>query len=306
MDLSGHSARLPVWPPRPAGSPGPLAAWLAWPAGCLARLARFSGELFGGGTGGRTPVQLARLATARLAKRGSCGATQATPPRCAVPASEPEYVGDFSRYFARPARDIGPAEAQRDDPRSGAEIVPADIPPAILDQMRCPAVQFHGHAERFIEVVQILRPRPSDHLGLPFRRRQAMSELDVADVAPLQVRVHSLSDAFKRAENFVPPAQPLALVDSRTKHFRCDEPSAASLAQPGEGSVEASRVLGEVEHGLLDAGPRRGPGRMPDGVDSVSPVNDDARCLLVPFLAGDFDSVVMADGDVDDVARLVR
>jgi hypothetical protein len=155
---------------------------------------------------------------------------------------------------------------------------------------------------------RVLRPpqgRPAGQPGLPPGRRQAVALFHVADISVLQVRMDSVGDERKRAQDVIAPAQPSALADRGPKCLRGDEPAAARPAQPREGVVEAGTELSEVEHRLLDPGPRGSTGRVPHSVDPIAAVDDDRRGQRVPFLPGDPDATVMADGHVDDRTRAV-
>src|ERR1700732_990693 len=112
----------------------------------------------------------------------------------------------------------------------------------------------------------------------------------------------SVGDQRKRAEDLVAPAHPPAHAHGRAHELRGDEAAPASPAQPGERVIEGGAELGKVDQSLLDPGPRRRPGRMPDGVDPAGAVDGYARRKLMPLTRGDPDALVVADAHVDDPA----
>src|ERR1035438_8691997 len=98
---------------------------------------------------------------------------------------EAEQLRDLAGHRAWTSGDVGPVVAQRDDSGASEEVVPVNVLPAILDQMRGPTVEFHRDTEGRVQVVQVCRSRTSLHPGLACRLGQPVRPLDVLHIPEL-------------------------------------------------------------------------------------------------------------------------
>ena len=99
--------------------------------------------------------------------------------------------------------------------------------------------------------------------GLPPRRRQPVGALDTVHVPPLKRRVDAVGGIAQGRGDPAAPAHPRAGRERLAEKFGCAEAAADSSRDPAVGIVEGRRPADQVEHGVLDGGPRQMPRRLP-------------------------------------------
>jgi hypothetical protein len=103
-----------------------------------------------------------------------------------------EHPGDLGSDPAGLLGHIRPAVPECHDARLGAGVIPVNVPPACVNGMRRPPIEFHGDPELLVMIVQIAGTAAHPAEGLPFRARQSMAPFDAANIVPLQYRVNAV------------------------------------------------------------------------------------------------------------------
>ena len=124
-----------------------------------------------------------------------------------------------------------------------------------------------------------------------------MGALDVAQVPVFQ---HGVNSAARCGEDIIElgaPAHFLAHGQGGPELFLRGEPLSAGLGYPATDVVEPRGELNQIQHGFLDAGPRRRPVRLPRLLDATRRADDEAPGR---------DASGGRDGDVDRIRRGVE
>src|SRR5215469_5306477 len=192
----------------------------------------------------------------------------------ARPSPPPENTADLSCHFAGPLGDVSPAIAQGNDSGAGQGVVPVNITPPVVDQVRGVPVEFHGNAELLVQVVQIPAGPAQGDLRLSQGYRQLMGPFDASHISVLQVGLDAIGDRSQPGNQLIPVADLHALLQRHLETRGRGKPTAACPAEPVKGLVIAVSCLGEVDDRLLDPRPRREQDGMAGDSDAARSVDD--------------------------------
>ena len=95
------------------------------------------------------------------------------------------------------------------------------------------------------------------------RANYPWAALDTVHVPPLKRRVDAVGGIAQGRGDPAAPAHPRAGCERLAEKFGCAEAAADSSRNPAVGIVEGPRAADQVEHSVLDGGPRQMPRRLP-------------------------------------------
>ena len=201
--------------------------------------------------------------------------------------------------------DVGPAVPQRDAPVRRRGVVPPDVAPARIISMGQPPIEFDHQPVPRVEGIPVLGAPSADHARLAAGAGQAVRPLHVPVVTELQHAVQAANRISQHRSQQLTPAQPAPRRHGRPELVLRGEPAPAGPGHPAERIVERVGLRGQVQHGVLDPGPRRPQARVPDLIGVGGGVDDQPGEGPDPS-AGRHGQVQRLSGPVDEMSQLRR
>src|SRR5579859_1021808 len=169
-----------------------------------------------------------------------------------------EHRGDLEGGRARMPPDVVPAVPERLLPVRCGGVVTVLVPPLILGPVPEPPVELHDHA--VVPVEAIAASLPAVRTGerrLPDRLGQPVRPLYVTVVAILKHRMVSAGRGADELLQVSAPAQLRTLPHRGAQPFLVGQLPRECAGNPAADIIKAGGGLSQVEHRLLNPGPRR-------------------------------------------------